>query len=103
MNKYLDLCTNALSRPTTLMLEAYATSNRPDWPALTVANYEYGAFITVPPSDMDESGNRTDFTEWDYMPDDLVAVLRYATEKGATVIRFDRDTEECEDLPSYDW
>lgn len=36
-------------------------------------------------------------------PEDLAAVLRYAMEKGCTWVMFDKDAEDVEYLPTFEW
>lgn len=88
---YLDLVTNHLSRDTMYLLEQGVIT--PHWPAMTIAPYEFGAFISVPPKDADMS----------HVPPDLHDAIRHAQNEGATVIRFDADGAEAAELSLYDW
>lgn len=89
---YLDLSTGHLTKETMDNL-SYDTG-RHGWPAMSIASYAYGAFVTVP-----------DFKEADCsnLPDDLRAVLRHAYDEGCELVRFDADGEERDDLPTFEW
>lgn len=63
---------------------------------LTVANYDYGCFLSVPPTDVDIDKVHAPLQE------DLRIVLKFAQAKGCHVVRFDSDGDEIEGLPTYD-
>jgi hypothetical protein len=77
--------------PTGQLLEAGAILQQLGWPAMTIAAYDRGCFVSCP----DECGAG--------LPHDLLAVVRHAQRYGATVIRFDADGTTLEALPIYDW
>ena len=62
---------------------------------ITVANYDYGVFVSVP-------GTSVDIDELT-APEDLKHVLRFAREAGCDVVRFDTDGDTEAALPSFDW
>lgn len=86
---YLDVSTSHLSEETRFWLDE-GSHGEP----ITVAPYEYGAFVSVPP-----------FNEEGYeppdLPEDLMTVLRYAAERGCVIVRFDADGYTYSDLPFY--
>lgn len=102
INTYLDIAINHLSYATTLMLSGN-DEGRKGWPALSIGEYEYGFFVTVPPSDIDAAGNATEFTSWSEMPRDLEKVFRFAQKVGVMLIRFDSHAEEIEEIPAFNW
>lgn len=97
---YLDLSTAHLRQATVDQLQAVGDHKRHDspggqpinWPAMSVASYEYGVFISVP--DLGEDLSQ--------MPTDLEQVLCYAQRIGLHLIRFDRDGLFDPELPTYD-
>lgn len=95
---YLDLSTGNLRQSTVELLGTVAprSSMELGWPAMTIANYEEGAFISVPPEISAEEAAA--------LPPDLVQVLTYAREHNAVVVRIDCDGGDSNaDLPTYDW
>jgi hypothetical protein len=63
------------------------------WPAMSIAPYEHGWFVTVPDKkEQDLSG----------LPEDLAAVMHYAQVAGAYVVRFDSDGHTVDDLSVYE-
>lgn len=86
VGKYLDICTSHLTPDTVdnLTIGFYI--------GVPVIDYEEGLFVTV----TDEFGENP-------LPDDLFTLLRYAKQNGITLIRLDRDGEEIDGLPTYDW
>jgi hypothetical protein len=100
IHTYLDLTTAHLSRETMDQLSNYeqGCAVGMGWPAMSIAPYEYGAFVTVPPDDEDE-----DRVAMDALPEDLACVLAHARKIGVYVVRFDADGDFLEDLPTYEW
>lgn len=89
---YLDLSTGHLTKVTMDSL-SYGTG-RQGWPAMTIASYTYGVFVSVPDfGTQDCSG----------LPADLVKVLRLAAELGCELVRFDADGDVHIFLPTFDW
>ena len=86
IGKYLDVCTSHLTQDTVDNLTAGFYHYVP------VYDYEEGMFIVVP-----------DKFEEEPLPDDLSILLEYARKNGISFIRLDRDGEEIDDLPVYDW
>lgn len=99
---YLDLCTNHVTQGTMDLLST-ANKTRNDlaiwlgWPAMTIAPYEYGCFVTVPDFDNVEPD------KLNALPVDLAAVLRYAFDGGCYVVRFDSSGDHIIGLKYYDW
>lgn len=94
---YLDLSTGHLRRETMDYLSNYdqGTCCALGWPAMSIAPYMHGCFVTVP-------GEMTD-EQMDALPSDLEEVLSYARSKQASVVRFDSDGDEIDDLHIYGW
>jgi hypothetical protein len=98
---YLDIYTAHLTRATMDLLENIAAPasfaadkiHANDWPAMSVAVYEFGVFITVPEK-IEGCHN---------LPDDLRDVLLFAQSQGVGMVRFDAHSDGIEDLKSYDW
>lgn len=88
---YLDLSTGHVSQTTMQFIEAVQEEN---CLPMTIANYEYGAFITVP-SDFDDLPKG--------LPKDLKEVLEYANKQGCILVRLDKDADTTTDLPIYYW
>ena len=65
---------------------------------VTAYTYKEGLFIVV--SDMDISDVKKAATDW---PNDLKDLLAFARRKDCLLIRLDRDSEETDELPKYDW
>lgn len=86
---YLDLSTCHVSEETMHSLDVAACSG------LTIAPYEYGAFVSVP-------SESSDIDDMD-CPNDLKQVLRYARSEGCDVVRFDQAAGILADLPYFDW
>lgn len=98
---YLELSTGHLTRETLDALEAAndkpAWMVREDWPAMTIANYAYGVFITVPNlSDIDVAG------QVKTLPYELAGCLAHAHAKGIHLLRFDSEGDEIDGLPVFD-
>ncbi len=87
--QYLDLSTGHLTQTTVQELKCDIFSG------ITVANYDYGVFVSVPGT----SGDIDELTA----PEDLKHVLRFAREAGCDVVRFDTDGDTEAALPSFDW
>lgn len=86
IGKYLDVCTSHLTQAT---IDNLVMEN-----IMGVHSYDYpeGMFIVVPdPFDEEET------------PKDLVGLFGYARHNDISLIRLDRDGEEIDDLPTYDW
>jgi hypothetical protein len=101
--QYLDLSTGHLTEETFQLLQRlFQYSARPPqdlgWPALTVALYEHGLFITVPPIELADVAGQT-FN----LPSDLRKILWYAHCEEATLIRFDADGSVDPTLPFREW
>lgn len=94
IHSYLDVSTEHITRGTMAKLES-GSSHLYGWPAMSIANYEYGCFVTVP---LD-----TEPEQWEALPPDLAKVLDYARKLGAILVRFDAEGEPAHKLPTYDW
>lgn len=95
----LDLSTAHLERGTMRMLTELNADQRMGngWPAMTVANYQHGVFVSVP--------ERTAETkeQLENVPPDLGFVLGHAQNYGIALLRFDSDGDELPDLDVYHW
>lgn len=109
---YVDLSTAHVSRATMALLDfiggrndAVADSGRrlheAGWPAMTVAPYECGVFISVPNADCAELGVAE--AEARFLPLELTLILAYARRLGATLVCLDADAERVEGLQLFDW
>lgn len=95
LHTYLDLSTSHVTERTEQQLPQAAAGFRIGWPALTIAPYAHGYFITVP--------DPLPGTDLSALPEDLAQVLAYARGLGAAVVRLDADGETTDQLPTYDW
>ena len=87
---YLDACTSHVSKETNDFLAGAAGENSI---GQTVAEYEYGYFVSVPPE-----------AEYDAsVPYDLRSVLDYARAKGCALLRLDADANTVDGLPTFNW
>ncbi len=96
---YLDLSTAHLSRDTRNLLDRYDGVNNWQalgWPAITLASYEYGWFVTVPPVELPDVAY-----QMESMPADLRCCLLEASVQGCDLVRFDADGHIDGDLPYY--
>ena len=95
---YLDVSTGHLSVATRNMLERFDASDRMSvgWPAMTIAAYPHGWFVTVPPFGVPDIAEQCKA-----LPQDLYDVLCHAYKGGAELVRFDTDGEQI-DLPTYE-
>lgn len=87
---YLDVCTSHISTETNDFLASVAGKNSI---GQTVAEYEFGYFVSVPPqAEYDEA-----------VPSDLRGVLDRARAKGCAVLRLDADAATLDGLPTFNW
>ena len=86
IHTYLDLSTGHLTAATRDKLDY---TPHPEWPAMSIASYEFGWFLTVPVEDLH------------LLPDDLCVVMRLAKDLGIAVVRFDADGDVHQVLPYY--
>lgn len=86
IGKYLDVCTSHLTQNTINQLEKENIEG--------VFSYDYpeGMFIVVP-----------DWHDLRFIPDDLHKLFDYAESIRVSLIRLDRDGEEIDELPVYNW
>lgn len=61
---------------------------------------EFGAFVSTAILNFDNDYNTQLRSE---LPDDLTAVLTYAKAQGARYVLLDRDADQIEALPFYEW
>jgi hypothetical protein len=92
-NRYLDLSTGHVSEQTMDWLNE-ATPSQSHCSGITVAPYEYGAFLSVP----SEAAAIDDLE----CADDLKTVLKYARSIGCDVVRFDSDAMLVAGLQYFD-
>lgn len=93
---YLDICTcyvTPAALDLLIMLDCRQRLAR-GWPAMTVAEYDYGVFLTVP-NELTESQAAA-------MPASLVELLETARRHGAELVRLDSSGDAWPDLPEYD-
>lgn len=88
---YLDLSTAHISVATREELDLINDVN--NMTGLTVAQYKYGFFISVP-----ESAEEIDACAVK-VPKDLHDILKYARKNNCDVVRLDADAERIADLP----
>lgn len=101
MLTYLDLSTCHVQEETMREIERMQDAGKRlalHWPAMTIASYDYGAFLTVPEFE-DEDEKR----HIQKLPFDLQAVFDYANLLGATVVRLNSDSDVIKGLPVYHW
>lgn len=99
ISTYLELSTGHLRRATLNELAGCSGAVRAPagWPAMTIADYLYGVFVTVPDlwaSDVAAQAK--------HMPADLLACLKHAHKQGIQLLRFDSEGDELDGLPVYD-
>lgn len=90
IGKYLDICTSHLTKETVDNLFIGNIIG------VVVHDYEEGMFVVVP----DSFDYKTNSDEW---PKDLCRLFEYAQHNEISVIWLDRDAEEIDELPTYDW
>lgn len=99
----LDLSTGHLTRRTMGLLDSFLPENHVSkleewgWPAMTIATYDHGCFVTVPEHD------HTSIDQREALPRDLRDVLVYAQLLGIPLLRFDSDGDVIDGLPTYEW
>lgn len=101
---YLDLSTGHLSAGTSAMLDGLAELPHShgavaalDWPAMTIASYPYGYFVTVPPLNMPDVRSQAE-----NLPADLRACLEHAHTQGIHLLRFDAEGDALHCLEHFD-
>jgi len=95
----LDISAHHVSQGTMKMLMKLdvETRIRQGWPAMTVAPYEHGVFMTVPEQQF------LGIDALKQMPDDLHSLLSAARLIGVNLLRLDQDGAIYPHLPTYDW
>jgi hypothetical protein len=98
--QYLDLSTGHVKQETMHTLQKLATPYWFDssWPAMTIAGYDCGVFVTVPPLNEPDVAKQAE-----NLPPELANVLWGAFRVGAALIRFDADGEIDPTLPYFEW
>lgn len=91
---YLDLSTGHLQQHTLDKL-TQIDGKRQGWPAMTIATYREGVFVSVPDFNLVSS------EQMRALPADLASMLLQAASEGAQLIRFDADGYVDGDLPYY--
>ena len=92
VNRYLKMSTAHLKEATIAALEIM------DVPYCVI--YDEGVFISV--LDLDHTDAQTR-KKYDELPEDLLTILNYARKLGASLVWLDRDADEVEGLPVYEW
>jgi hypothetical protein len=104
IHTYVDISTGHVSRATMELLSSAGAIDNPcrehGWPAMTIAPYEYGVFITVPNLDDPECCSQQ---QRNALPLELELILTYALRHGAQVVRLDADGDVIEGLQLFDW
>lgn len=90
---YCVLTTSHLSTATASSLDEWCSSAATDRP-INVASTIYGWFVSA--RDVDEPTRSR-------LPDDLLAAMKFARERGFDHILFDCDADSVEALPHHDW
>lgn len=95
IEQHLYISTGHVSSETLGLLDISTFDSRLEsgWPSMTVASYDCGTIITVP-EEITEKQRRS-------IPKDLVGVLDFAREHGASLIRFDQSADPVPGLPEY--
>jgi hypothetical protein len=100
---YLDLSTGHLSVETRSLLDglaelppSYGTLANA-WPAMTIAAYTYGYFVTVPALNIVEVRQQAEI-----LPADLRACLEHAHTQGIHLLRFDEGGDALHCLEVFD-
>lgn len=98
---YLDLSTGHLSKQTMELLEragdrTQVATETAKWPAMTIAAYAHGMFVTVPDPDVS-------YAQYGEMPSDLADVVHHAQVNGINLLRFDSDGDWIKGLPTFEW
>ncbi len=99
----LELSTSHLDKDTMRRLETSTSQERlaSGWPAMSVANYEYGVFLTVP--DLANAWVVTQLGVLGEQYPNLADALTLAQSLGVTLIRFDADAPTNDNLSTFDW
>ena len=92
VNRYLKMSPAHLKEATIAALEIM------DVPYCVI--YDEGVFISV--LDLDHTDAQTR-KKYDELPEDLLTILNYARKLGASLVWLDRDADEVEGLPVYEW
>lgn len=93
IERHLTLASNHLSWETTLKIDEWLELEPQDRP-VTIADTHYGWFIGT---------NVVRHANCPSLPDDLLAVLRFAHDQGCSHVLLDRDGSPVEGLPVFDW
>jgi hypothetical protein len=95
-HQYLDLSTGHVMQATMDLLSngGLDLCREQGWPAMTIAPYPFGCFVTVP--------NMTQ-EAIDALPPDLCEVFEYAFNLAVRLVRFDSDGDQIDELQHYDW
>jgi hypothetical protein len=94
----IELSSGHLSRDTVDLLEGLPLDilcGVKGWPAMQIAPYIFGWFITTPEAQYLQSPTN--------LPEDLWRVLNFASIQGADIIRLDSEGRIENSLPHYDW
>lgn len=92
VNRYLKMSTAHLKEATIAALEIMDV--------LYCVIYDEGVFISV--LDLDHTDAQTR-KKYDELPEDLLTILNYARKLGVSLVWLDRDADEVEGLPVYEW
>lgn len=93
IGRHLTLSTMHLLWTTTLEIDRWIELDPSDRP-IAVADTHYGWFVAAKVQAHDGSST---------VPDDLLAVLRFAQDQGCDYVLFDRDGPFVDGLPAFEW
>lgn len=89
IDKMMTLSTAHISEETAYLLDDELTVTK--WGLIAYEKSAYGWFINL------------GFDELFNVPLDLLHCINYALENGCSWLCLDRDGDEADDLPTYDW
>jgi len=98
------ICTNHVDQVTMKVLSDCDAGNDNDFD-LTVIPYPEGVMVRVPGSWVcrGQGADDEEGPEEGVMPEALLACLKWAGAHGFDWLRFDRDADEVDGLPTFDW
>jgi hypothetical protein len=101
VRKYADISTAHITQEDRDKLHEWALEEVHGGSApITVAEYQYGFFISVPPQNAFDD---KEFIDSLGFSDDFVELIKLAGKQGADVVRLDADAFVSKVLPTFDW
>lgn len=92
VQNFVVISTTHLTNETARFLDSTESN---EWPCVGGPYSEYGYFIHV--------SGKTNETARKGLPEDLVAIMQWADRESYQYLLLDRDGEQVEELPAYDW